>query len=349
MRVTAPGLKILLLVLLGVVALGVGIMGVFDVHGYLALSYSQRLWIFLIGMAAFAALVSLDIHIDQRTSAVIRNLRDVAQAVRAGDLSRRVHDTGTDEIGSCGSEINAMLETLEADLAHLKKLERVRSEFLGNVSHELRTPIFSMQGLIETLLNGAIDDPGVNRGFLEKALRNSDRLSILLNDLIDISRIESGEMKLRFRYFDVAEFLKLSVSDLEPQAEASGITLVLEMSLGERTEVYGDRDRLRQVIANLVENAIRYSDEGKTVKVIAAEREGAVEISVEDEGIGIPEEHLSRIFERFYRVDKDRSRTGGGTGLGLAIVKHILEAHRSFITVKSEPGKGSAFTFVISK
>jgi two-component system phosphate regulon sensor histidine kinase PhoR len=300
-------------------------------------------------MAAFAALVLLDVFIDRRTSAAIRNLREVAHAVRSGDLSRRVEYTGSDDIGRCGSEINAMLETLETDLVHLKKLERVRSEFLGNVSHELRTPIFSMQGLIETLLNGAIDDPGVNREFLEKALRNSDRLSILLNDLTDISRIESGEMKLRFRYFDAAEFLKSSVSELEPQAEAMGISLALEMSLKERTEVYGDRDRLRQVIANLVENAIRYSDEGKTVKVVASEREGSVEISVQDEGIGIPEEHLSRIFERFYRVDKDRARTGGGTGLGLAIVKHILEAHRSFVTVKSEPGKGSVFTFVISK
>jgi two-component system, OmpR family, phosphate regulon sensor histidine kinase PhoR len=349
MSLALPRLKIVLLVLLGVVVLGVGLITVFDAHGYLPLSQWQRLCLFLFGIAAFTAIVVLDVLHDRKTRAAFRNIRDVAQAARAGDLSRRLSFTGADEIDSCSGEVNAMLETLETDLAHLKKLERVRSEFLGNVSHELRTPIFSMQGLIETLLNGAIDDPDVNKEFLEKALRNSDRLSILLNDLIDISRIESGEMKLRFRYFDVGEFLRSSVNEMEAQAQAQGITLTLAMSLEEGAEVYGDRDRLRQVMTNLIENALRYSEEGKTVTVSATDRATAVEIAVEDEGIGIPEEHLSRIFERFYRVDKDRARAGGGTGLGLAIVKHILEAHRTFITVKSEPGKGSVFTFVIGK
>jgi two-component system phosphate regulon sensor histidine kinase PhoR len=230
----------------------------------------------------------------------------------------------------------------------MKKLERVRTEFLGNVSHELRTPIFTTQGLIETLLNGAVDDATVNRNFLQKALHNIERLNDLLTDLIDISRIESGEMKLRFRFFDVVEFMKSIVSEMTIAAERRKISLHCTFSFHE-IEVYGDKERLRQVMINLIDNAIKYSEENGIIKISIDDKSDCVIVSVEDSGMGIPPQHLPRIFERFFRVDRGRSREVGGTGLGLAIVKHIIEAHNSTIHVESEIGIGTKFSFPIWK
>jgi two-component system phosphate regulon sensor histidine kinase PhoR len=237
-----------------------------------------------------------------------------------------------------------MVDKLNEDITKLKKLERVRSEFLGNVSHELRTPIFAIQGMIETLLQGAIDDKEVNRDFLQRALHNTQNLNTLLGDLIEISRIESGEMKMSFRYFPVREFLVNVVADLQELARLKEIQLLLE-DPGSTAEVMGDKERLKQVMVNLIENAIKYNKPGGRVVVSYRPSAGAVQVLVQDAGVGIPHEHLTRIFERFYRVDKERSREAGGTGLGLAIVKHIVEAHGSKVEVRSEVGKGSTFSF----
>ena len=244
-------------------------------------------------------------------------------------------------------EIKEMFNRVKNDFEYLKRLERIRSEFLGNVSHELRTPIFSIQGYIETLLNGAVDDPKVNMNFLIKANQHTINLNNLLNDLIDISMIESGEMRMSFRYFNVKEYLEKIVSDLTPLAEGKKIKLILE-PVREKLQLYGDKTKLKQVLDNLITNAIKYTEEGSvTVRVEEAEDYG--KIIVTDTGIGIKEENISRIFERFYRVDKARSREVGGTGLGLAIAKHIVEAHGSKVVVKSEPGVGSEFSFKLKK
>jgi len=250
-------------------------------------------------------------------------------------------------LGGIQEEIKEMFNRVKNDFEYLKRLERIRSEFLGNVSHELRTPIFSIQGYIETLLNGAVDDPKVNMNFLIKANQHTINLNNLLNDLIDISMIESGEMRMSFRYFNVKEYLEKIVSDLTPLAEGKKIKLILE-PVREKLQLYGDKTKLKQVLDNLITNAIKYTDEGSvTVRVEEAEDYG--KIIVTDTGIGIKEENISRIFERFYRVDKARSREVGGTGLGLAIAKHIVEAHGSKVVVKSEPGVGSEFSFKLKK
>jgi len=244
-------------------------------------------------------------------------------------------------------DIKSMFLRTQNDIANLKKLEQVRTEFLGNVSHELRTPIFAIQGFIETLLNGAINDSKVNKNFLTKASNHTIRLNNLLNDLIDISMIESGQMKMSFRYFNIKEYMENIYNEMHPLAERKNLELFLH-PIRENLKLFGDKDRLRQVIINLISNSIKYTELGK-VEIIVEEENKFGKIIVRDTGIGIPEMDQSRIFERFYRVDKGRSTAVGGTGLGLAIVKHIVEAHGSQMEVTSEIGKGSEFSFKLKK
>jgi len=233
------------------------------------------------------------------------------------------------------------------DIKHLERLQKVRSQFIANVSHELRTPIFTIQGFIETLLDGAIDDPKVNKQFLQKANQHTISLSNLLNDLIDISMIESGEMRMSYRFFRVNEYIKEIIRQLKPHAEEKGLKLIYQQ-VRDDLEVFGDKEKLKQVFVNLIQNAIKYTDKGK-VEVIVEEGKKNAKFIIKDTGIGIPESSINRIFERFYRVDKARSRSVGGTGLGLAIVKHILEAHTSIIEVKSILNEGSEFLFKLKK
>jgi two-component system phosphate regulon sensor histidine kinase PhoR len=299
------------------------------------------------GIVVIVLVTGLSLVISQRISRPIKDMAAIAREIHGGNMDKRVSVCGDDEIGRLGAVLNEMLDKLNDDINRLRKLERVRSEFLGNVSHELRTPIFAIQGYLETLLNGAIDDPKVNREFLEKAYSNATRLNALLNDLIEISRIEFGEMKMSFRYFPLNDYLRSLVAEVKPLADRKGLVLDTTLSIPESTEVLGDKERLRQVILNLLDNAVKYTESGGKVTVSAMEDGPTVKISVADTGCGIAPEHLPRIFERFYRVDKDRSRELGGTGLGLAIVKHIVEAHGSKVEVRSEVGKGSVFSFAL--
>ena len=248
-------------------------------------------------------------------------------------------------VAQTATAVNRLADRAAHDIDEMRRLERVRSEFIANVSHELRTPIFSVQGYLETLLDGAMDDPEVAIPFLEKAYHNAMRLNALLNDLIDISRIESGELKFSFRYFDVVDLISELVHSMEIRARQANVTV--SFTYDEARSVYGDKERLLQVLTNLLDNAIKYNVEGGRVDVSTKGSEAGVRIEIIDTGIGIPEQHLSRIFERFYRVDKDRSRAVGGTGLGLAIVKHILEAHEAHIDVSSKAGEGTRIRFTL--
>jgi two-component system phosphate regulon sensor histidine kinase PhoR len=246
-------------------------------------------------------------------------------------------------VAQTAAAVNRLADRAAHDIDEMRRLERVRSEFIANVSHELRTPIFSVQGYLETLLDGAMDDPAVAIPFLEKAYHNAMRLNVLLNDLIDISRIESGELKFSFRYFDIVDLITELVHTSEIRARQANVTVAFTHDAAR--SVYGDKERLSQVLTNLLDNAIKYNVDGGRVNVITRAVEGGLHIEICDTGIGIPEQHLSRIFERFYRVDKDRSRAVGGTGLGLAIVKHILEAHDAHIDVSSKAGEGTRIGF----
>lgn len=298
----------------------------------------------LLGLGVYA------VHVRSMERAIIHPLEriiDVTHAIVDGASNARIESmaNAAPEVKDIAEAINKLAQKATHDIADLKKLERVRSEFLGNVSHELRTPIFSVQGYLETLLEGAIDDPNVSRQFLEKAYSNTKRLNALLSDLIDISRIESGELRLSFRFFDVRELITDVVSTMEHAGSQQGIALIAELPDSGSCSVFGDRERITQVITNLIDNALKYNVEGGTVTVSAKRKQGTMLITITDTGIGIPEDQLGRIFERFFRVDGDRSRETGGTGLGLAIVKHILEAHQAPVFVQSSVGVGTSIAF----
>jgi two-component system phosphate regulon sensor histidine kinase PhoR len=301
------------------------------------------------GILVLLLVVAFSMVVSRRISRPMVEIARSVQRIRTGNLDEHIVVSSDDEIGQVATAVNELVDTLKSDMLRLNKLERVRSEFLGNVSHELRTPIFALQGMLETLLNGALDDPTVNRSFLEKAQSNATRLNVLLTDLINISQIESGEMRMSFRYFPINEFLEAAARDVYHLAAQRRISVSLNVQSDAATQVYGDRDRLRQVMDNLIDNAIKYNTVGGTVTIISKEDVRSVEINIVDTGVGISPEHVPRVFERFYRVDKDRSREVGGTGLGLAIVKHILEAHDSTIEVESTTGKGSTFRFALKK
>jgi two-component system phosphate regulon sensor histidine kinase PhoR len=277
----------------------------------------------------------------------LETIKDVIYSIRNNYFSSPNEILLGQNLAGLQEEIQAMFLRTKNDIESLKKLERVRTEFLGNVSHELRTPIFAVQGFIETLLDGAIDNPKVNRNFLAKANLHAENLNNLLNDLIDISMIESGEMRLSFRYFLIKEFLEQIISELRPLTDEKNVGLLLH-PIRDNLQLFGDKNKLKQVFVNIIQNAIKYTELGK-VEVIVEEEEHYGKIIVKDSGIGIASENLNRIFERFFRVDKDRSRAFGGTGLGLAIVKHIVEAHGSKVEVESVLGKGSKFSFRLKK
>jgi len=231
------------------------------------------------------------------------------------------------------------------DLTRLKRLERTREEFVANVSHELRTPLSLIKGYVETLLDGAKDNPEVAGKFLQTIDRNAERLRLLIEDLLTISELESGRVKLNLQTVALQPLVAKVFNDLQSRAATKRIEFFNQLT---DLAVRADTDRLEQVLANLIDNAIKYGRPEGTVKVGAcATTGGQIETFVQDDGPGIPAESLERLFERFYRVDKARSREQGGTGLGLSIVKHIIQNHGGRVWATSEPGKGATFFFTL--
>ena len=232
----------------------------------------------------------------------------------------------------------------------LRANEQFRREFLMNLAHELRTPIFSVQGYVDTLLGGALEDEEVNRKFLTNASKGIDRLVRLVDDLDEISKLESGKIPLIQETFPIQELIKDVYEELSLKAKERAIVLQLKKGTERPIPVKADKQKIKQVLVNLVENAIKYGNDQGTIIAGCYEMDDRhVYIEISDDGPGIGEEHLSRIFERFYRADRSRARAIGGTGLGLAIVKHIIEAHGQTVNVRSKPGVGSSFGFTLDK
>tara|TARA_Y100000589_G_C27197247_1_gene647476 strand:- start:7817 stop:8749 length:933 start_codon:yes stop_codon:yes gene_type:complete len=230
------------------------------------------------------------------------------------------------------------------EINNLKTAEKYRREFFGNVSHELKTPIFNIQGYIDTLLEGALYDKAVNKKYLKRTNKSVDRLIYIIKDLESISQLESEELKLDYKVWNLKNLINDIVDQFEIKSKQKKIQLVHDKK-STNCKVRADKDKISQVLYNLISNSIKYGKRGGTTRISCHQEDSKYLVSVKDNGIGIAEKNIKRLFERFYRVDKSRSREQGGTGLGLAIVKHIIEAHNQNISVKSSINKGSEFVF----
>jgi len=288
-------------------------------------------------------------HISRRFATIMAHTGELAR----GNFHSRLAGVDGSEFGQLSRTLNETAGNLETTVAQLRyehseleKLERIRKDFVINVSHELRTPLASIQGYTETLIDGALDDPAHNMRFLGIIRHNAERLARLTADLLSLSRIEQKRQKFEFEPHVANRLIHDAFELVRPIAEKSRIRLVEERA-PENAEVYCDSEAVSQILSNLLDNAIKYTPAGGQITVGARPGEGMVEFFVRDSGIGIPEEDLPRLFERFYRVDKARSRELGGTGLGLSIVKHLVAAHNGVARVESVVQKGSTFFFTL--
>ncbi|MAQ74392.1 MAG: two-component sensor histidine kinase [Candidatus Marinimicrobia bacterium] len=291
-----------------------------------------------VGLGIIALLV------DRWINVPIRKVAEGAKKIKDGNFETRIEISSKDEIGELAETMNELATTLESDISNMKKMEQVRTEFLSNVTHELKTPIASIAGYLETLKDGALTDNDVNRTFIKRSLKNAKRLEALVTDLVDISRIETGEMEIQLEKVDLKPLLEEVINDAQQRNEKHELDISLEMNNQKEIIVNGNLDRLRQVFDNLISNAIRYTVNGSVV-MSTEKNNGVIEFKVQDTGIGIDAESAERIFERFFRTDRARQIVRGGTGLGLAISKHIIEAHNSNISVESSEKNGSTFSF----
>lgn len=268
---------------------------------------------------------------------------------RPNSIRQDIIDMNTPVIEDTEAEVEGWIAENTKTLAGLRKMETFRREYIGNVSHELKTPIFILQGYLDTLLNGGIDDSEISYTYLQKAAQNADRLSQIVSDLDFIARHETGELNLQKKRFNMYELVREVIDELQLMASKSHIAMEFKEGSSTSVSVVADREKIRQVLTNLVTNSIKYGRENgiTTISIYDMHREVLVEVS--DNGIGIEAQHLPRLFERFYRIDSSRSRQQGGSGLGLSIAKHIIEAHKRQIHVRSQPGVGTTFGFSLKK
>ena len=315
--------------------------------------YFHKNWISLIVVFVIAFVTTFTVFYFLLEKFIYRKIKLIYKTISNFRTSKEKTggkiNLGDDIIGSVNREVMDWQKNRSDEIAELRRMEIFRKEFLGNVSHELKTPIFNIQGYIHTLLEGGIDDKEINVHYLQRASKSVDRLCLIVEDLESISKLEAGEMILEQRVFDIHELAVDVFESLELQASEKNIRLGFKIESDKPYYVYADKERVRQVMVNLLVNSIKYGKaSGKTV-VGYYDMDENILIEVTDDGIGVEPQHLQRLFERFYRVDKSRSREAGGTGLGLAIVKHIIEAHQQTINVRSAYGVGTTFAFTLKK
>jgi len=255
----------------------------------------------------------------------------------------------TDPINDVEHEVKEWARDKKSEIDQLKEQEKFRREFLSNISHELKTPLFAIQGYIEALQEEDIDDPELSRQFLDKASKNVDRLAFLIKDLDAISKLESGEIPINYEKFDLSELISEVIESVELKAKKYNINLEFKEKYNYASWVNADREKIRQVLVNLIDNSFKYGRNPGNTSIKTFELHDEILIEITDNGIGIEEKNLPRLFERFYRTDKSRSRQIGGSGLGLAIVKHIIEAHQQTISVRSTENIGSTFGFTLER
>jgi two-component system, OmpR family, phosphate regulon sensor histidine kinase PhoR len=289
----------------------------------------------------------LDYFIFEEVNKIYENLQDLK--MKGLSISRKKIEKIPNPLKKINEELQVYASKKERQITDLKRSERFRREFLADVSHELKTPIFAAQGFVHTLIDGAVNDVNVRDKFLAKAAKSLDGLDALVRDLVALSQMETGEIKMNRAKVDLGQIAAEVVEQLEKKAELKNISISILPKNSIPILVNADTFRMNQVFTNLIENAIKYGNENGKVNIIFESEQKYWKVYIKDNGPGIPEEHLNRIFERFYRVEKSRSKDMGGTGLGLAIVKHILAGHRSKISVNSKIEKGTTFSFKLEK
>lgn len=255
----------------------------------------------------------------------------------------------SDLIDQANHDVTQWANEKSEEIEKLKELAAFRREFIGNVSHELKTPIFNIQGYISTLLDGALEDPKINRDYLIRTDKSVDRMISIIEDLEAIARLESGMIILNFDKFDIVNLTHEIIESLEQKAKKTDIKISISDNSLKSAMVFADRERISQVISNLIDNSIKYNKEHGSTKISFFDMDEKILIEVSDTGYGIEQKDIPRVFERFYRIDKSRSREMGGSGLGLSIVKHIIEAHKQTINIRSKIGVGSTFMFTLDK
>tara|TARA_B110000090_G_scaffold64366_1_gene73564 strand:- start:2019 stop:3071 length:1053 start_codon:yes stop_codon:yes gene_type:complete len=321
------------------------LMMVLTVHIVLfefSLSFSNSvILVSSVGLTSFFLVRWLvDQFIYNKIKLIYKNINDLKS--KEGDLKnvnlRRVH-----------KDVNSWNVKREQEIQKLMVRESYRRQFVGNVAHELKTPIFNIQGYIDTLLDGAIDDKEINRKFLERANKSVGRMIHIVEDLDQITKLEAGTIDIEEEPVDIIEVIQDVVDQLELKAKKRNVNLVVKHQQMGRFLVQVDVEKIKQVLINLIVNAIKYGKEGGEVICRTYSMGEQVLVEVADDGNGIPREHINKIFERFYRVDKSRDRDQGGSGLGLAIVKHIVEAHNQTINIRSTEGEGCTFSFTLKK
>jgi len=301
------------------------------------------IWYLLFFIIVFALmLLAININITKRVRRIQKGINESGVDTMNGLTRTMTLDKLEEAIGEWTAKQARVVEELESR-------EEFRREYMGNVSHELKTPIFNIQGYILTLLDGAKDDPKIAARFLKRAAKSVDRMTSLIKDMDVLSKVESGQYDIRLEPVQLNLLIEDTLQGVESYARKNDAKISVEFEVDERVDVLCDSARIEQVLDNLVVNAIKYSDNNKKVKIKVEDLESKVQVSIKDNGFGIPEKDLGRIFERFYRVDKARSRDAGGSGLGLSIVKHIIDKHNQTITVASTEGQGTTFKFTLNK
>ncbi|WP_219223901.1 sensor histidine kinase [Pedobacter antarcticus] len=339
-------MKLSILVLITALAVGLSI-GLVNFH-------FQQSWYFMLvsfGISFATSFILFYYLLEKYIYSKIKLIYKLIHNLKLGkDLKDALGEyVSSDPINDVEHEVKEWAGAKKNEIELLKKQEQFRREFLSNVSHEFKTPLFAIQGYIETLKDCLIDDPETAVRFLQKAENNVERLSYLINDLDSISKLETGEIPINYEKFDIVLLTKEVMESMEDKAKKRGIRLFFKDKYMHPAFVRADREKIRQVLINLISNSMKYSKENGSTSLKIFELHDQFLIEVTDDGIGIDEKHLPRLFERFYRIDSHRSREVGGTGLGLAIVKHILEAHEQIISVRSTLQIGTTFAFTLQK
>ena len=339
------------------IAIGTGLLIALAVEGFvlllLALAPIRFSWwlVLLTPPATFAisyliVLATIDRYIYRKVKLIYKTIH--SQKVSA-DVKREGIDPDQPIIDEVEQEVAEWAESQQDQLDQYERFAEYRRRYVGDISHELKTPIFNIQGYLHTLMDHGYDDKKITKSFIKKAAKNVERLQTIVEDLSAISRLESGDLMFDPEPFDIKELAQEVIEEVDLKARQSGITLTFKAGADTGFLVEADRESIRQVLINLVTNSIKYGNQGGSTRFGFYDMDTYILCEVADNGIGIPEKHLPHVFDRFYRVDKSRSRQKGGSGLGLSIVKHLMEAHQQTINVRSTPGLGSTFGITLAK